>query len=286
MIAVYLGVLLVGLGLALPSRKMPGVAQILALGIAGYLVVTNWLSYTKNLPGRPFMGIEGLSGGYVPVIMSLPFFLYLPWKKTWARITERSGAILTGGVLIILLASILKVTPSQEFELQVETARVSSVVPSYGSGLKLEGARTVGNGVETLFAYLPQINLYQLLVSLGLVILGWQIYEALKKPLKFGVREFIGLAILGLAIISGKVMFVDLLPLVIFLALGRALFFEWTGSYEVITSGIIWAAMLMINPVACLYVFVPLLLISDPKKLIYASGVALLINPLMIGGWM
>lgn len=286
MIAVYLGVLLVGLGLALPSRKTLGFVQILTLGIAGYLVVTNWLSYTKNLPGRPFMGIEGLAGGYVPVIMSLPFFLYLPWKKTWARIAEGSIAILITGLIIISLAGIIQIAPSQDFERQVESARVSSVVPSYGSGLKLEGARTVGKGVETLFAYLPQINIYRLLVSLSLVILGWQIYEAMKKPFKFDAREFIGLVILGLGITSGKLMFDDLLPLLIFLTLGRALFFDWAGNYEAVTSGIIWAGMLMINPVACLYLFVPLLLLYDPKKLIYASGVALLINPLMIGGWL
>lgn len=292
MIQVYIMLAVVGLGLLLPARRIIGENRILVLGTAVYIVVTNWLSYTKNLPGRPFMGIQGLAGGYIPLIMSIPFFLYLPWKKNWARIVESSKAILIFGVVIIVLASIIKIAPRQEFERQVESARTSSVVPSYGSGLKLEGGRTMGKGFETLFAYLgestklPHEKLYQFLVAWGLVLLSWQIYEVLKKPSKFGLKEYLGLVVLGLAIILGKVMFVDLLPLVIFFAHGKALFVEWVGSYEWIIVGILWASMLMINPIACLYLVAPLLLIYDPKKLIYASGVAMLINPLMIGGWM
>lgn len=292
MIHLYLMLAVVGLGLLLPARRPIDGSRILVLGIAVYLVVTNWLSYTKNLPGRPFMGIEGMAGGYVPLIMSIPFFLYQPWKKNWTRIVESLKAMLIIGVVVISLTSIIKTIPQPEFERQVESARISSVVPGYGSELKLEGERTVGKGFETLFAYLgeasslPQVRLYQFLVAWSLVLLSWQIYESHLKPLKFGLREYLGLTTLGLAIILGKVRFVDLLPLVIFFALGRALLIEWVGSYEWIIAGIIWASMLMINPIACLYLIVPLLLIYDPRKLIYASGVALLINPLMIGGWM
>lgn len=272
----------------LPLGKPPRFESIVSMGMAGLLLATNWLNYVKYLPIQPFLGIAGLVGGWVPMLMSLPFWLYQPSniKLNWIG----KGVLVTTTVLV--LAMVIPISPTQQFRDRVDWAKFNSVIPSYGSPNKLTSERVTGGSVETVVAYLETNQIFRYPISyrilLGLGGLNVIIFVNKLRKIKTLEKSKIILAVLitSMAIIGGKVWFSDLLPLLIMIGLIGTWSEDWSGKYGLIMSSILWIAMLTINPQVCLWVLTPIWLIFDYKKIALAWAVAVVLNPLMIGAWL
>lgn len=249
--------------------------------IAIYLVVINWLSYAKQIPIKPFLGIPFLFSGLIPALIYLGFWLYQP--RLGGKISRQT---ITAFFLVIVAVLGLELAPSPMFSQTVNLATTTAVMPKFVPGL------TTGVGVETAIAYLGvllggnDLLVYRALLVLVTITIFTMVVNMAKMPLKLNFRHWVSM-ILGMIFISvGLVKFNDMLTLLSFVLMSITLFNMWYVKSNVIFSGIIWFAILAINPMAGLCLVTPLALLSYPRQYLFNWLVAISINPLMIGGWL
>src|SRR3989344_1786863 len=92
-------IFVLGVSIFLPTGRTPKLWWSAGIGITGLLIVTNWLSYAKYFPIRPFLGIEGLTGALVPLLFSLPFWLYQPFLTTKTIVVNVGKYVLMSTIL-------------------------------------------------------------------------------------------------------------------------------------------------------------------------------------------
>lgn len=283
-----LAILFMGIGITLPLGKRIKLSWVVGVGMTGLLIITNWLTYTKNIPIRPFLGVAWLQGAFIPMFLSLPFWFYQELAITKMIIKGMGYSILVFLIAVQVGAFLMPLKASEGFDRRVSEKMSRSVIPSYGSGIKLDRESAQGGGMETAMAYLlstpaqkPDM-MYSILLIIAIFVLG----GIFTLKLNWDWRYAVATVIAGFAMAVKVLMFTDLLSLMWFAVL-IYLWSVWSieGRYAKIIHGLIWTGLLIVNPLAAIFVVSPIALLFKPKACIVGWVIALLIAPLMVGAW-
>lgn len=254
--------------------------MIVQLSMAIYLIGVNWLSYAKQIPTKPFLNIPWLLPGWIPLLFGIFYPLYQPKKR-------EKGTFRTLVAYLIILGLVLgsQIKPSKVFTELIKNEKTTSAIMVFTQN------PLQGDGMARLSAYLGAMaqghDELMYWVVLATVIFGlWrEIKNFETRWVKLGLRHWLVILIESGLVASGKIQFSDILPFltgVMFLSLLIRL---WKENSNWVVSGLVWSAILMINPMAGIWLVAPIAVIFYPRQYAISWIVAGLINPLMIGGW-
>ncbi len=284
---IFLLLYIVGFPLAATlGKKYSSVALKLTIGALSWIVAAGILSFTKNLASTLFMGIPWLPTAYLPLLMTIPFYLYQKPTKVWNEIARDFKPLLMIGVTAFVLSWISKPLPSQMFENQLVTITTSSLSPPYQGVEKREYPKITNYGAELLVSYMGVIThspskSYQAIYFLMLVCFLMILLETLEK-IKIGWRVMMGLGLILLTLAARLVVFGDTLNWLIIIA-GWLTQVQILKMKSVVLGGITLLGLLSINSGAALWWVIPSLLVIAPYELVLSVGIAILINPLVVG---
>lgn len=254
--------------------------MIVQLSIAIYLIGVNWLSYAKQIPIKPFLHIPWLLPGWIPLLLWFFYPLYQP--KTREKISFKTLAVY---LIILGLVFGSQIKPTKVFYELVRTEATTSAISTFTKN------PIQRDGMATLTAYLGSLAggrdelIYRVILSLVIFGLFREIDHFRKAQMSLSPKHWLVILIEGGLIASGKIQFSDILPLLTVVMLSSLLIRLWRENSHWIIAGLVWSAVLMITPMAGIWLVTPIAIIFYPWPYALSWLVAGLINPLMLGGW-
>lgn len=287
MIVVLLILYVIGLPVTLLlGNKNSSTAIKLALGTFVWVVMTGILSYTKNLPSSPFLGIAWLKSAYVPLIMVFPFYLYKNPKYFLFEIYRDLKQLAIISILLFTLSLFWKPAASPSFSLQVQTFDKLSLIAPYQGVNIVDKIKITDYGSELLVNNIGEIiqsasAAYRDILSILLVSLMLILLEIFEK-LKIDWRMMIGIGSVMITLVLRLVIFADVLTTIVVFS-GWLMIAQLIETKSFILAGVALSGLLSIHVGATLWWVIPSLLVFRPKELVASVGIATLINPLLIG---
>jgi len=277
----------VGLPLvATMSKQYTSVPIKLGIGALSWIVAAGILSFTKNLAGTLFLGIPWLQTAYLPLLMTIPFYLYQKPKEFLSQIVRDYKQLLMITLIVLVLSWLIKPLPTVKFENQLTRVTTSSLTPPYQGVGKREYELVNDYGAELLVSYMgvivhSQSKSYQIIFFLMLTCLGIMLLETLRN-IKIGWLVMMGLGLILLTLAGELVIFGDVINWMLIMV-GWIILAWLLKRDSIVLSGIILLGLLTIHSGATLWWVMPSLLVIAPYRLALCVGIAILINPLVIG---
>lgn len=279
---------------------IPGLILAMTLGNGKYIVWTKlivgaiwWvagaaiLGFTKNIADAAFMGIPWLLTAYVPLLVVIPFYLYLHPRTIYQEVRRDLKPLLVVGVMMFVLGWFYHPVSSAKFDTQLAGISTRPLTPPY-RGAEMVGQREkVANyGAELLVNHLGVMTgsrelAYQTTTILMLISFVMMIPIVLETT-KMNWKMMAGVGWIMLSLSLRLVVFGDVLNWLMVVTAWLVLY-QSLAAKQIILSGIMLAGLLSIESAATVWWVIPSMLAFKPREFGIAAIVATLINPLAIG---